>query len=55
MRISPRIQLPANFDNRFIEPARNTHDLPLLCLLLWEHRTERLRTAPFYYYVKSST
>jgi hypothetical protein len=36
MRISPRIQLPDNFYNRVIKSERNTHNLPLLCLLQWE-------------------
>ena len=36
MSISPRIELPANFDNRVIELERNAPDLRLLCLLQWE-------------------
>ena len=34
--ISPRIELPANFNNRVIEVERDTPDLRLLCLLQWE-------------------
>ena len=34
--ISPRIELPANFDNRVIELGKNAPDLRLLCLFQWE-------------------